>query len=125
MHDERNGEAVVAGAVVVGRFAADAVATAAAVDGHIAAGTVAAASAHRHVTTATHSIPETPAVPHALQSPSPYLLALQHPCIPSSLLHLFTSFLHLLPSSHLHIFLLFPSSPFHLFILFTSPPLLP
>ena len=60
MHDERNGEAVVAAAVTE-RIAADTVAAAAAaaVDEHIAAGTVAAASAHRHVTAATHSTPET------------------------------------------------------------------
>ena len=59
MHDERNGEAVVPAAVAE-RIAADTVApAAAAVDEHIAAGTVAAASAHRHVTAASHSTPET------------------------------------------------------------------
>ena len=62
--DGRNGEAVVAAAVAEG-IAAD---TIAAVDEHIAAasaaaaaGTVAAAFAHRHVTAAAHSPPETTA----------------------------------------------------------------
>ena len=69
MHDERNGEAVVAAAVAE-RIAADAVGAAAvavdehiaaavAVDEYIAAGTVAAASDHRHMTAAAHSTPET------------------------------------------------------------------
>ena len=57
MHDERNGEAVVA--------AADTVAVASAADRTVAAasaaddGTVAAASAHRHVTATAHSTPQT------------------------------------------------------------------
>ena len=137
----------VAGRIAADTVAAPAAAKTVAVASAAADGTIAAASDHRHVTATAHSTPQTTdavvgvhlavvvcseykivchrcpylLAPHALQSPSPCLLTLQHPILSSYIP--FFSLLPFLSSSPLSL-LLQPASPL-LFILSSSPVLQP